>query len=553
MRSIRETKLRFSPLLVCLSLALMACPSAPQAPRQRGAGRSYPQRGGTFSFSHESNVRTLDPHLAFDELSMAAIRLLFDGLLDYDAEARLIPSIAQRLPEVLDGGRRYIFEIRRGVRFHHGRELEAEDIAWSIRRMLDPKIGSPGFTFFKNLEGLEDFRAGRRKTIAGIRVLAPHRIEFRLHRADQTFLNALAMSFAYPLPKEIYGVRPLAELARHPVGTGPFRLQSWERGVRLIFHRNPNYWREGKPYVDRMVFYENISRDIAVMRFRNGELDHLGAFSPTDYVFFKNSKAWQPYLSEAPEATIWGLAMNCQLFPFDNVHIRRAVSYALDRERWARVRNGRIRVTGQPIPPGIVGYRASFPEQQGFDLAKAREEMALAGYPDGLPQEVTLWMGEGASSRFFGELTQADLAKIGIRVRLKPVAFAVFLQETGKPKTAQMLMSGWAQDFPDPADFLDILFHSSAIHPSDSENRAFYSNPTLDRLLDEARGEIDAERRRRLYEEASRIVSVDAPWAFLWNGIDFNARQPFVRGFRQHPVWKGDYRFVWLDRPLRKF
>lgn len=249
---------------------------------------------------------------------------------------------------------------------------------------------------------------------------------------------------------------------------------------------------------------------------------------------------------------IWGLAMNCELPPFDNVHVRRAVAFAFNRHSWSRVRSGRLRPTGQPVPPGILGYNADLPGQQYYDLEKAKEEMRLAGYPNGYPHRIDLWLGDGATGRTYGELAQADLKEIGLDIRVKQVAFAVYLQETGKPRTAQMLLTGWNQDFPDPADFLDILFHSRAIHEHDSENKAFYRNPELDALLDRARVERDRDARRRMYEEASSIVARDAPWAFGWNDLDFRAWQPYVRNYEQHPVWDHEYRFVWLDMPRRR-
>jgi ABC-type transport system substrate-binding protein len=548
MRSIRRISVAVLGLLAAL---LGGCPEPPDGPRYEGAGRQEPHHGGTFVFHHESNVRGLDPHISFDELSTMSIRLVFDGLLDYDPEANLVPSLAKSMPEVKNDGRTYRFELHEGVQFHNGRELTARDVKWSMEHMLSPEVGSPGYSFYTNIEGAEAYHEGEVDHVSGIEVTGRYGIEFTLAEPDQTFLNAMAMTFAYPVPKENYEAHP-RDVAFHPVGTGPYELEKWERGVRLIFEKNEDYWREGKPYVDRMIFLENIKRDVAIMRFRNGDIDHAHRFSPADYVFFRQSSKWDPYTYQMPEATVWGLIMNCQLHPFDNVHVRRAVAHAIDRERWARARNQRIRPTGQPIPPGITGYTKDLKHRQDFDLQEAKKEMRLAGYPDGLDEPVTLWTGDGRTSRFYGELAQADLEKIGIDIELKQVAFPVFLQETGKPKTAQMVFSGWVQDFPDPADFLDILFHTRAIHKHDSENKAFYRNPKLDALLNRARVETDPDKREQMYVEASNIVAKDAPWAFTFNEIKFEARQPYVKNYRPHPVWRQNYRFVWLDLPRKR-
>jgi oligopeptide transport system substrate-binding protein len=538
----------------CIALGLVVlagCPAPPDKPRYIGAGHTTPQYGGTFTFHHESAVRGLDPHMAFDELSFVAIKLLFDGLLEYDLDANLIPQLAEALPEVTEEGKVFRFRLRNGIFFHDGQPVTAEDIRWSMERMLDPKIGSPGFTFYTQLDGLDAYRQGKAKHIQGIQVLDPHTIEFRLKAPDQTFLNAMAMTFAYPVPRSLYETRP-HEAASKPIGTGPFSLQEWEAGVRLVFKRNHKYWDRTKPYVDRIVFLENLTRDAAMMRFRTGEIDHAHRFSPSDYLYLIQSKAWKPYRIQEPEKDIWGVVMNCGIPPFTNVHVRRAVAYALDREGWSRARNHRLRPTGQPIPPGILGYDPLLEVRHVFNLARAKEEMRLAGYPNGIQQEVELWIGHGSTGRFYGELTQQDLAKIGIKIRLKPVAFALYMEESGKPGRVPMMISGWSQDFPDPADFLDILFHSRAIHDHDSENRSFYSNPKLDALLDRARIEQDRDRRRQMYIRAQQIVVKDAPWAFMWNDVHLEAWQPYVKGYRPHPVWSQLVRDVWLDLPKQR-
>ena len=536
-------------LVTGLSVAV-GC-GAPDGPRFDGAGAEAPVRGGTFQFHHESNVRGLDPFISFDELSNMAIRLVFDGLLDYDENAQLIPSLAEALPDISEDGKTFRFRLRSGVKFHNGRELVAADVRWSMEKMLSPEVGSPGYTFYTNIAGLEAYRDGEAQHIQGIRVLDRRTIEFTLKEPDQTFLNAMAMTFAYPVPRENFERRGDA-VRFHPVGTGPFRLVAWERGVRLIFERFDSYWRPGQPYTDRMIFYENLTRGVAVRRFRNGDIDAVHRFAPADYIFFKQAPKWTPYTTEDATVDITGIAMNCELEPFTNVHVRRAVALGVDRARWSRSRNNRLRVTGQPIPPGLLGYDENLPGLQQFDLDAAREEMRLAGHPNGLSEPVTLWVGEGDSSRFYGELAQSDLKKIGITVQLKPVAFAVYLQETGKPRTAQMLLTGWNQDFPDPADFLDILFHSRAIHDHDSENKAFYRNPALDDLLDRARVERDRDRRHRMYREANEIVTRDAPWAFMFNNLRFEAWQPYVKNYTPNPVYSQDYRYVWLDLPRRR-
>ena len=526
-------------------------PKAPLGPRYIGAGHHTPQSGGTFIFAAGSNIHTLDPHFAYDTLSTAACRLIYDGLLDYDYEGNMIPSLAAELPEISDGGRVFRFKLRDGIKFHNGREITAEDVSWSLHRLLSESVGSPGYPFFKSIVGAQQYHAGEAERIQGIVVIDEKTIEIQLDEADQTFLNALAMPFAYPIAKEHVEKLEAEEgrdaVGRHPVGAGPFKFSRWERGVQVELERFEDYWAPAaRP--DRMVFLENISTDVASARFRNGDLDILYRPSKVHRLFLRESEAWAPYLAEAPSASLFALGLNCELPPFDNVHIRRAVAFALDRSKLEKLDPGQVIAATQILPPMLAPYDPELPTKQRFDLARAKEEMRLAGFPDGLSEPITLWV-RGESEVRVAQLFQQDLKAIGIEIELKMVSFATYLKETGKPRVAQAAFTGWHQDFPDPSNFMDILFHSRSIHPENSENRSFYRNPKLDEILDRARPEIDREKRLALYAEANAILADEAPWAFLYYPVDMFAWQPYVKGFRPHPVWLNEYRNIWLDLP----
>ncbi|MBW2465554.1 MAG: ABC transporter substrate-binding protein [Deltaproteobacteria bacterium] len=527
MRSTRRID-RYGPLLAAgLGAAIIAyvaflAPPEPQAPRWDGAGSTEPQHGGTFVFHHESVIRTFDPAIAYDELSSMGIRLLFDGLLDYDDETRLIPSLVEVMPTQSEDGKTFTFRLRRGVEFHCGGELTADDVLFTMERMLGPDAGSPGYVFYANIAGVEEYRAGDTEHIRGIRVIDERTIEFTLDEPDQTFLNAMAMPFAYPLPRSHYE-NPTVDIRTTACGTGPFTLDpdDWEHGVEAVFERNPNYWNAPLPYVDRMIYQENLTPNL------------------------------------------WGVGMNTQMAPFDNVHVRRAVAFAVDREAWKRQRSNRLMPTGQPLPRGFMGYRADLEGAHYTDLDRAREEMALAGHPvhqdgdmwvaEGLEEdEIEFWVGEGDTGRQYGEMAQADLAKIGLRISIKQISFPVYLEESGKPGRVRLLLTGWNMDFPDPANFLDVLFNSSSISEQNSNNRSFYSNPVVDDILDRARVEQDLAVRERMYVEAQELIVADAPWAFMWSDLTMEAWQPYVRGYQPSPVFSMDYREVWLDLPKRR-
>jgi ABC-type transport system substrate-binding protein len=525
------------------------CPTIPDGPRFEGNGHGAPIRGGTLMLWDEPRIRTLDPHVAFDELSSVPIAMLYDNLYGYDHSLTLVPKIAEALPRLSDEGKTLEIPLRRGVRFHHGRVVTAADVVWSFERMLQPSLHSPGAPYYRAIEGFDAYRSGQSAHLSGLSTPDAHTVRIRLKRADRSFVHTLAMHFSTPLPRE-YVERADADTVRRPIGTGPFRLISWDPGVRVVLERHAHYHDPARPYVDRVVFEEGVKRDTGFLRFRNGELDIAPRMTPPDIMLMRSAR-WRAFSAPLRRADIYGLYMNVELAPFHDVHVRRAVAFAIDRERWSRARNHAIRPAGQMLPPGIPGHDPSLPHRQRFDLKRAREEMRRAGHPNGLDEPVTLWINDTATGRAYGELAQADLAKIGIKLALKPVSFPVYLEETGKPKTAQMVAGGWYMDFPDASNFLHQVSSASKL-PRDSYNRAFYSDPALDALLERALVEGDPEKRVALYREANDFVADAAPWAFFGNTQVPQAWQPYVHGYRPHPAYWMYVNDVWLDLPRRR-
>ena len=528
-------------------------PEPPQAPRYVGAGDPTPRSGGTFVFGEGSNIRSLDPHYAYDSTSYAAIRLIYDGLLDYAVDGAMIPSLAKSMPTVANDGKRFVFELRKGVKFHNGRELTADDVSWSLHRLLSEAVGSPGYPFYKSISGAPAFHRGETNHVPGIEVVDRYTVAITLDEPDMTFLNAMAMPFAYPIPREVVE-QVNAEaggegFSQSPMGAGPYAFKRWERGVQVELDRFDGYW-DPKPRPDRMIYMENVDNQLLSARFRNGEIDVLYRPSKTNDIFFRNSEAWKPYIAGQLEPTIYSLVLNCGLAPFDNVHVRRAVAFAIDRRKIERLEQQRATPATQLLPPPIPGYDPDLPEAQTYDLEKAKEELKLAGHPDGLPEPVTVWVRSKKESRIV-QLAQQDLQAIGIDVEIKQVTFATYLKETGKPRVAQAAFSGWPADFPDASNFMDILFHTRAIHKENSENRAFYRNPKLDTLLDKARAETDPDKRLAMYRNANAMISYDAPWAYLYYPSEIYVWQPYVKNFAVHSVWSKEYRNVWLDLPRK--
>jgi ABC-type transport system substrate-binding protein len=536
-------------ILAASLLLCTGCPELPSGPRYLGAGHAAPRRGGTLMLWEEARVRMLDPHVAFDQISGVVIEMLYDSLYRYDRQLKLVPAIAAALPTISEDGRTFTIPLRRGVRFHNGRELDAHDVVWSLERMLAPELHSPGAPYYAAIEGLADYQAKKSAHVRGLSAPDAHTVRITLGQPDQSFVYTLAMRFASPLPREALakaGFNP----KREACGTGPFKLSSWDPGVRVVLERHAGYYLPNQPYLDGVVFEEGVKRDTALMRFRNGEVDIAPRMSPADALSMREGN-WKPYFALSSRADTYGLAMNTELPPFDNVHVRRAVSFAIDRERWARARNGLILPTGQLLPPKIAGHDAALPHAQRFDLAQARAEMKLAGYADGLPAPVTMWINDNSAARSYFELAQADLLKIGVQLEPKVVSFPIYLEETGKPRTAQMAAVGWSLDFPDASNIMHLVSKRS-IAERDSMNRAFFHDDRVDALLDRAIVERDPAQRGALYRQANDRVAELAPWAFFCNTTSPQAWQPYVRGYTPHPIHWLDISETWLDLPRKR-
>jgi ABC-type transport system substrate-binding protein len=233
--------------------------------------------------------------------------------------------------------------------------------------------------------------------------------------------------------------------------------------------------------------------------------------------------------------------MNCLMPPFTDVRVRRAFNYAIDRRKLIAVMNGRGVVARGVLPPGLPGFD---PEINGYsyDPAKARALLEEAGVRrDFAPQ---LWIRADQIEMILAQSIQQDLAVVGVHVVIKPVAWPPLLDAVRQPNTAETFLFGWEADFPDPANFLDVLFSKKQWG---ANNDTFYYNPRVDALLDEAAGVSDLQKRYRLYNQAEQIIVDDAPWVFLYNPVTSVIRQPWVNGYALNPMRPTRLEKVWLS------
>lgn len=531
----------------------MGCSATLPAPLAAiGTDESAPRRGGVLDIATLGEPRGFDPATASDELSAVVIRMVFDGLVDYDEKGRIVPVLAERW-EAADDGLTYRFFLREGVRFHDGEELTADDVKRTVERALHPTTPGAWTSQFAALAGFEEYTEKNAPHLSGVVVEGRYVVAFRLARRDAVFLPSLAL---YPLRPVCRTAGERYSPAWAPCGTGPFRLPAdgWKRGIRVDLARHDGYFVRDRPYLDGIRLHLAMSPITQRFRFLQGEIDFFRDLTGPDLARLRADARWKPFGDDEPDQQVTGEAMNVEVAPFDNVEVRRAVAAAIDREHYRLLKPGSLTAANQPIPPGVPGHDPALVGQR-HDLTAALEHMRRAGYPfdpatgtGGYPREIEYLAYDEGLPRYSAQILQQELAKIGLRVRIKLVSYSAFIALSHRRGRTAILLAGQSADYPDASNFFDSLFASDSIGQEESQNTAFYRNAELDDLLKRAREELDPDARRRMYSDASRIVCDEAPWAFTHYYHYYSVRQPYLRGYRPHAVNVMYMANAWLDR-----
>jgi ABC-type transport system substrate-binding protein len=553
MRSIR-TKIEraAAPPLAAL---LLACSSGVEPPI--GQRRDVPpQRGGVLRTAFASEVRGLDPVATFDSSSGTIQSLLYDTLLTYDQRGELVPLLVERY-DVSADGKRYAFTLRRRVRFHDGVELTAADVKRSIERALHPDTPAAVPSFYARIAGYSEFHNGKAEELRGLRIEGDYAFTVELSEPDATLLYVLALPFVAPVCRSA-GRTYDRDFSNQACGTGPFKLVEYQQSQLIRMKRHDGYWQVGKPYLDGITWFLSMQQLTQRFKFEDGALDYIRELTEADSIAYRTDPRWRGLgMWEEPLVTA-GVFMNNRMAPFDNRHFRRAVAFAIDHQQVASVRSGNIQAVNQVVPAGILKMPPGL-ELQRHDYAKALEEMRLAGYPynpktgeGGYPKEIPYLAVLEQFSSTAAEIYQQQLARIGVKIRLQVVGWPTFLARTGRKGAAQMGYAGWAADYPEPSDYYEPLFTSSAIQEEESQNAAFFSNKEFDAVVARARSTPNPEERIRLYQRAEEILAREAPWVVGYSSRAYELWQPYMHGYQPHRILNQNVRFAWFDQEQRK-
>lgn len=494
-------------------------------------GHALAAAGGDLLRIAQASPTTLDPAFCTDQSSANVIVNLFDGLVQFGPDARVVPALAAGW-ELSSDSRTWSFTLRKGVRFHNGRELKAEDAKYSLERVMDPRVRSPHGWLFEMVEGARDFAQGKAPGVRGIRVTGPYSINITLEQPFNPFLSNLAYAGAAILPKES---AERADFARNPVGTGPFRLMEWVPEKRILLVANPDYF-EGRPFADRVEINLEAKGDEYLELFRSGQVDSLTAGSA-----FLQDRELAAMVERCPSLSVQYLGFNFRKPVVADKRLRQAINYAIDKARIVDTYAGRARHLAGPLPSGVFGYDASLKGYR-FDPTMARRLVAEMG---GVRQPLKLYTRQGREAEERAALMSEMLGAVGIPCDVVPLSSADFNKEQIFAQCDLYLM-GWIGDTGDPDNFLQPLFSSRS--GMDAGNRGAYKDAEVDRLLEEGQRTISPVRRKAVYKRLQELLIDEAPWVFLCQSDDCVITQRHVKSLRPHVLGQRRYKDVWLAR-----
>ena len=508
-------------------------PSAPTTPPVVAAVESTDGkvRGGIFRRLW-ADPPTLDPHLTTDTTSAGIVVELFSGLVTLNTDLQLVPDVAESW-ESSDDGLVYTFHIRPDAKFHDGKQITAEAFKWSIERAASPETASPvADTYLADIAGVQQVLDGELTDISGIQVIDSLTLQITIDAPKAYFLAKLTYPTAYVLDQENVeaGGRNWTDNLN---GSGPFRLKEYRIGERIILERNENYYRE-PPYVDSV--FMNLAGGQSMAMYENDEIDITGVgLFDLDRVLDPTEELNRELVVAPPDFSVSYVGFYTNMAPFDDAKFRQALNHAVDKELIAsEVLSGLVEPAYGVLPPGFPGYNPSL-TGLSYDGELARRLLAESAYGDAntRPRIVITVPGTGGTIGLDLEVViEMWKQELEVEVEIQQVEWATYLQDLNANKFQAFAGLGWEADYPDPQDFLDILFHSES-----SINHGGYTNTQVDAVLEEARIEPDAARRVALYHDAEALIVNDAAWVPLWfTGERYVLIKPDIQNYRVTPM-----------------
>ncbi|MBX3072622.1 peptide ABC transporter substrate-binding protein [Candidatus Obscuribacterales bacterium] len=471
---------------------------------------------------------SLDWHITTDGTSGDVIVNIMAGLTQYQQDLKCIPSVAKSW-DVLDDGRRYVFHLRDDVFWTDGKPVTAYDFEYAWRRIEDPKTGGGYADFLNDVENAQEINGGQITDLTklGAHALDEHTFEVRLKKPAAYFIYLTAHWSTYPMRKDV--VEKHGDRWTEPdniVTNGPFKLAKWQHDYKIELEPNEKFF-EGRPKLNKVKMFMVSEQSTAFALFENDELDYVDnrSFSTHDVDRYRND----PGYIRVPLLQGTYLGFNVLKKPFDNKHVRRAVSMAIDKTVFPKLLRRGERPSTSWIPEELPG--SSETSALKFNPSAARAELDAAGFPEGKNfPSVQLLYPNREDTRLIVESIQAQLKKnLGISIELLNQEWKVYLA-TRKKDPPPLFRANWIADYPDPETYMNLFTTGNG------NNHTRWSNSTYDRLVQNAAGELNVDKRAEMYRQADTILCKDEaaivptfvstqnilmkPWT---SGLKFNA------------------------------
>jgi oligopeptide transport system substrate-binding protein len=490
-----------------------------------------------------SEPTTLDPHLTTDAASSIYIVEIFGGLMTIDKNLEISGDLAEDW-SVSDDGSNYTFRLNRDARFHDGRRVTARDVKWSLERAVDPATEAPTVdVFLGDIVGVSERLAGAAGGISGVQVIDDRTITIDIDGPKAYFLSKLTYPTSFVLDQNNVVGNP--DWTTEPNGTGPFKLTEYEPGQVLLLSRFQDY-HLGPAKLDEVRII--LSGGSSLLMFENSEIHATGRGAiGLETALDPANPLSDLVVVGPPRFDVDYFGMNVTEPPFDDPKVRQAFNYAVDRQTLSRVLldDSVVPATGI-LPPGFPGFNPNL-EGYEFDPLKARQLLEESKYGDDLANmpQITLTL-PGSFGSPISPVVEAILTmwetNLGVRMDLLQTNWAIFLQDLQERRFQMFGGLGWIADYPDPENFLDVLFHGES-----SNNHMDYANSEVDLILERARIERDEDARFDLYHQAEELIVADAPWVSLWhNRGDYALAKPFVNDYFLFPLVIPRFKYVYF-------
>ena len=477
---------------------------------------------------------------AYDPATGGGDALVFSGLVSFNPQLEVVPDLAESWG-ISPDGTVYTFHLRPNARFHDGKPVTAQDVIYSWERAADPATKSDTvLTYLGDIVGVQARYAGKAERVEGIRAIDEHTLQVTIDAPKPYFLMKLTYGTAAVVDRA--NVESGPEWYRKPNGAGPYKLIRWDRFKVQVYERNDDFYLT-PPAIRYIVV--RLYEGVGIRMYETGDVDLTGVGL---YDADRVRDPQEPLHGDLREGV--SMCTSYVIFdttkpPFDDPKVRQAFALAVDRRRYLDVVQHGVGIPAHGLyPPALPGYSASL-RGLDFDPALARQRLAESTYgaADKLPPIVFTTSGfgsdVGASVAALAEMWRDTL---GVTIQIENLEPNKAQDELHAGHHGQLLSYGWCADYPDAENFADALFHSGA-----QQNLGHYSNPDLDRLLEQARVERDVGKRLGLYQRAEQLIVEDAAGIFLSHSLSFVLVKPYLKGYELAPIAVPIERYLSLD------